>query len=88
MMLGCSSPGCAEAGQVALHVGHEHRHADPAEALRQRLQGDRLAGAGGAGDQAVAVGHLRQQGEVVFSFGDQHRLRHLFISAPYQFTVR
>jgi hypothetical protein len=28
------------------------------------LQRDGLAGAGGAGDQAVAVGHLRQQGQV------------------------
>jgi hypothetical protein len=31
------------------------------EALGQRLQRHRLAGAGGAGDQPVAVGHGRQQ---------------------------
>ena len=51
--------GLADAGQVALDVGHEHRHADAAEVLGQRLQRDRLAGAGGAGDQAVAVGQRR-----------------------------
>ena len=33
----------------------------PAEVLGQGLQGDGLAGAGGAGDQAVAVGQRRQQ---------------------------
>jgi hypothetical protein len=53
--------GLADAGEVALHVGHEDRHADVGELLGQGLQRDRLAGAGGAGDQAVAVGQPRQQ---------------------------
>ena len=53
--------GLGDAGQVALDVGHEDRHAAPAEGLGEGLQGDGLAGAGGAGDQAVPVGHLRQQ---------------------------
>jgi hypothetical protein len=53
-------PGLADAGQVALDVGHEDRHADLGEILGQGLQGDGLAGAGGAGDQAVAVGQQRR----------------------------
>ena len=56
--------GRADAGQVALDVGGEHRHAGAGEAFGQRLQGHRLAGAGGAGDETVAVAegegeHLR-----------------------------
>ena len=50
-----------EARQVAFDIGHEHRHADGREALRQRLQGHRLARSGGAGDQPVAVGEGGQQ---------------------------
>jgi hypothetical protein len=53
--------GLGNAGQVTFDVGHEHRHAQPREALGQRLQRDGLAGAGGAGDQAVAVAHFGQQ---------------------------
>lgn len=37
----------------ALDVGHEDRHADARELLRQRLQRDRLARAGGTRDEAV-----------------------------------
>jgi hypothetical protein len=59
--LGPMAAGLADAGQVALDVGHEHRHADLREVLGQGLQGDGLAGAGGAGDQAVAVGQGGQQ---------------------------
>ena len=53
--------GRAQPRQVALHVGHEHRHARGREAFGQDLQGHRLAGAGGAGDQPVAVGLSQQQ---------------------------
>jgi hypothetical protein len=45
------------------YVGHEAGHADVGEAFRQALQGDGLAGAGGPRDEAVAVGHGRQQEE-------------------------
>ncbi len=55
--------GRAEAGEVALDVGEEHRHADGGELLGQALQGHGLAGAGGAGDQAVAIGQRGQQAE-------------------------
>ena len=66
-----------DAGQVTLDVGHEHRHAELAEVLGQRLQRDRLAGAGGAGDQPVAVGQAGQQ--VAFDvavLGNENRFGH------------
>ena len=71
LQLRADDAGRAGAGEVALDVGHEDRHAGERQALGHRLQGHRLAGAGGAGDQAVAVGHLRQQGRVaVFGLGE------------------
>ena len=54
-------PFAAHAGQVALDVGHEHGYAHVGEGLGEHLHRYRLAGAGRAGDQAVAVCHLRQQ---------------------------
>ena len=56
--------GSAETGQVAFGIGEEHRHAGQRDLLRHALQAHRLAGAGGAGDQTVAVGELRQQGDL------------------------
>ena len=53
--------GHRQAGQIALDVGREHRHAEIRETLAKPLQRDRLAGAGGAGDQAVAIAVLREQ---------------------------
>ncbi len=55
--------GHGQAGHVTLHVGHEHRYAQPREALGQSHQGHRLAGAGGAGHQAVTVAKTREQGD-------------------------
>ena len=48
-----------DARQVALDVGGEHGDAGRREALRQDLQRHRLAGAGRAGNEAVAVGELQ-----------------------------
>ena len=62
--LGRHRAGLAHAGQVALDVGHEHRHADAPKPLGDHLQRDGLAGAGGAGDQPVAVGERGQQREL------------------------
>ena len=45
----------ADAGEIALDVGGEHRHAGLRKAFGQHLQRDGLAGAGRAGDQPVAV---------------------------------
>ncbi len=71
--------GLADAGEVAFDVGGEDRDADAAERLGDDLQGDGLAGAGGAGHQAVAVGEGGQQDELILGVGlfcDQHRLGH------------
>ena len=73
-------PGLAldrDAGEVALDVGGEHRHAGGREALGQHLQRHRLAGAGGAGDEAVAVGELqldafRDEFAALAAAADQH----------------
>ena len=59
-------PGLADAGEIAFDVGGEDRHADAAERLGHDLQGHGLAGTGGAGDQAVAIGEPGQQQEFVF----------------------
>ncbi len=72
-------PRLADAGEVALDVGREDRHADAAERFGDDLQGDGLAGAGGARDQAMAIGERGQQHKVGFGvglLGDQHRLGH------------
>ncbi len=51
--------GLRDAGKVALDVGGKHRHAGGGKALGQHLQRHRLAGAGGAGDEAMAVAELQ-----------------------------
>ena len=56
-----ASPDRGDAGQVALDVGGEHRHAGARKAFGQHLQRDGLAGAGRAGDQPVAVGEGQRQ---------------------------
>jgi hypothetical protein len=40
------------------------------------LQGNGLAGAGRAGNQPVAIGHLRQQIDFTLCFGDKNGVRH------------
>ena len=42
---------------ITLHVGQQGGHIDPADLLHQPLQGHRLAGARGAGDQQGLEGH-------------------------------
>ena len=58
--LSLGSPGSQQAGEVTLDVGREHRHAHRRELLGHQLERLRLAGAGRAGDQAVAVAHARR----------------------------
>ncbi len=50
-----------DAGEVTLDVGGEDRDAGRGEPLGEDLQRHRLAGAGGAGDQAVAVAELQRK---------------------------
>ena len=52
--------GLADAGQIALDIGHEHRHANARETLGQCLKGYSLARAGCAGDEPVSIGEARQ----------------------------
>src|SRR5262249_43126485 len=48
-------------GKIALDVGGKYRHPGAGKAFGQNLQGDGLAGAGGAGDEAVPVGEPQLQ---------------------------
>ena len=52
-----------DAGEVALCVGEEDRHALVREALGQGMEGDRLARASGPGDDAMAVDHGAVKGD-------------------------
>ncbi|MCY1289903.1 hypothetical protein D9M68_795780 [compost metagenome] len=52
----------AQAAEVALDIRSEHRHPGIAEDFGQALQGHGLAGAGGPGYQAVAVGQFHGLG--------------------------
>ena len=56
--------GQTHAGQIALDVAEEDRNAHVGEGLGHHLHRDGLAGAGGAGDDAVTVCHLRKKIEV------------------------
>ena len=77
--------GHAHTGQVALDIGQEHGNTHLGEGLGHDLHGDGLAGAGRAGDQAVAVGHPGQQVkffligfcEIYFSVSVHNRISHL-----------
>src|SRR6185369_9042511 len=60
------------AGEVALGVGEEHRHAQAREALGEHSQRYRFAGAGGAGDHAVAVAVARMQVNFAIAFADKY----------------
>jgi len=56
-----------QAGKIPLDVGQKNRHPTVAERLGQNPQRHGLAGAGGSGDQAVAVGHAGEQVNIVVS---------------------
>ncbi len=69
--LGMRFAGGREARQVALDVGGKNRNADTREGFRQHLQGNGLAGTGGAGDQSVTVGHAGVQGDLALAVASQ-----------------
>jgi hypothetical protein len=64
--------GLGDAGEVALHVGGEHRHAGVGQPLGEDLQGDGLAGACGASHQPVAVGPVEPEELGSLRLADQH----------------
>ena len=66
-----------KAGEIAFYVGHKNRHADRAELLGHYLQRHCLAGAGGAGDQSVAIGKPGQKKKIPGRSGDRKRLGHV-----------
>src|SRR5688572_10348390 len=70
--------GLAHPGQIALHVRHENGDATRTEILGQRLERYRLAGAGGAGDEAMPVCHFRQEVNGFSALGDENWLGHTF----------
>ena len=86
----------ADAREVALDVRHEHGDADAAEALGHALEGDGLAGPGGAGDQSVPVGELRKEEQITGGLGDQYRIGHrrylgaarTTVGVDYQFVLQ
>ena len=61
-----------QSGDVALDVGHEHRHADPRESFGEDQQRDGLAGAGGTRDETVAVSRISPAGEPAGSLPKQN----------------
>ena len=69
-------PGWLNPGEIAFHIRHENRNAARAEIFRERLQRDGFAGAGRAGDQAMAVRHFRQEIDRLLCLGDENRVVH------------
>ena len=53
--------GRADTRHIALYVAQEHGHARIGKGLGHHLHGNGLAGAAGAGDQAVTVAHVQGQ---------------------------
>ena len=67
--IGAVLAGLAHAGQVAFNICEEHRNAQLGKGLRHDFHGDGFAGAGSAGDEAVAVCHIRQQEKPLVRLG-------------------
>jgi len=67
-----ASPG-SEMPERSPYVRGKDRHAGARQALRQHLQGDGLAGAGGAGHQPVAVGQRKGQKFRLGTLADEDR---------------
>ena len=63
-----------DTGQIAFDIGGEDRNAGAGKAFCHHLQGDRLAGAGGARHQAMAIGQAQQQHVVDLAFADENVL--------------
>ncbi len=80
LSLGEVAPAAAMPERSPFDVGHEHRHTDAREMLRQHLQRHRLAGAGRAGDEPMAVGQRWKEHYLVAGcgLGNDERFGHFF----------
>ncbi len=67
--------GRRDSGEVALHVGREHRHAHTREAFGEHLQRHRFAGAGSTGDESVSIAHRAELQHRLFVFGADDDVR-------------
>ena len=68
--------GPGDSRQIAFHVGHEYRHADAAKTFGNDSECYGLSRAGRTGNQAVAIGHLRQQRVLADSFSNAQPFSH------------
>ncbi len=66
----------ADAAEVAFHIRHENWDADGAELLGQHAQGDRFPRARRTCDEAVAIGHLWDEGKSLGRLGDWKGVSH------------
>src|SRR5215218_7427126 len=70
--LGRGRTALTDACEITLNISHEDGHAQLAEVFREDLQGNGFAGARRTGDQAVPIGHLREEKNSSFGCGDQN----------------
>ena len=82
--VGAVLSGLAHSGQIAFYIGQEHGDAHIGKGFCHHLHGDGLAGAGGAGDEAMAVCHGGQQIQVLLPLGQPN----LFISVHRYFLPK
>jgi len=64
----------AEPGEIPFDIRHKDGDPQAAEMLRQDSEGDGFSRAGGAGNQAMAVGHAGQDADVMLAFGDAEEI--------------
>ena len=82
--VGAVLSGLAHSGQIAFYIGQEHGDAHIGKGFCHHLHSDGFAGAGGAGDEAMAVCHGGQQIQVLLPLGQPN----LFISVHRYFLPK
>src|SRR5213594_3444021 len=66
----------AQSREIAFHVRHENRNAARTEIFCERLQRHCLSSSSCTGDQAMAVGHFREQKDLFLRLCNEDRFRH------------